>query len=246
MKKRQHIKQIGSMKAFLFWGTFLSFFLMIESCKNSSKPTDMGLEFNGYETMYKDSFNILIHRRGDDLNLVDTLYTEMYIATKSCIEDSSSCDIVIDRVNKLIKMDTIKENQRRYLEAQMMAYSIKKDIDNFLKAQYKYMNTYPQNSIERLSGLVGYFLTVHEQDSANYYFSKVISYPDDFDDANKRLFTTICKIQSFLLFNKDEEAQDYLRERINKEQDEESKELFTSILLNFDDFKKEIMRHAIK
>lgn len=230
------------MKTISLFLSILSFFLIVESCKNHAKVKP---ESYDYETMYKDSFNILINRRGGHLDMVDTLYTEMFIALKTSVRDSSSCGIVIDRVSKLMKMDTIKENQRCYLEAQMAVCGITKDIDKFLESQYQYINTYPHNSIERLSGLVGYFLTIHEQDSVNYYFNKVISCPEDFNDPMKRQLIVMCKLQSFILLDKDEEARDYLKEQINKEQDENSKEMISSILSDFDDFKK-FIRNEIK
>lgn len=126
----------------------------------------------------------------------------------------------------------------------MAVCGIMKDFDKFLESQYQYMNTYPHNSIERLSGLVGYFFTIHEQDSANYYFNKVVSCPEDFEDPMKRQLTIMCKLKSYILLDKDEEAKDYLKEQIYKEQDENSKEMISSILSDFDDF-KEFIRNEV-
>lgn len=201
-----------------------------------------------YETMYKDSFDILIKRCGEQLELADTLYTEMYMALKTCGEDSlhlskASCDIVLDRVDKLMKIDTIKANQRRYLYAQMKVYSMMHDFDKFMETEYLYWNTYPANHIERLSGMGVHFLVLQNQDSANYYLNKAISSVDnftDFSDTEDRLSAIMGKATSLILLKRDREALVYLQEQVRRENDEEGKEMLESIISDFDEFKKQL------
>lgn len=231
-------------KRFVF---FILAIILITGCGNkrkSSIATEIG-SYN-FETMYKDSFDILINQLGDSLTLADTLYTEMYIAWKTRGKDSlhiskQSCDIVIDRVGKLMAIDTVRGHQRGYLNVQMMVYRILKNYDKFMETEYQYWNTYPDNSLERLSNLGCHFLVLEKQDSANYYFNKAISVADNLsetNDADKRLSSILTKVTSLVYLKNDKEALTYLQEQVTRERDERNIEYLESTINDFDVFKK--------
>lgn len=98
--------------------------LLVTSCSGNKKEKTL------YEERKSEMFSGLISQLEYEPTNIDTLYTEMYIALKVCEEDIEAYKIVEDRVNLLLEYDTIKENQRHYLEALSIVYSMKKILKN--------------------------------------------------------------------------------------------------------------------
>lgn len=146
------------------------FFLLIVTCCShnyNSNPKSV------FEKACDEQFDKLISQLDHTLDLSDTLYTEMYIALKLSEKYKECEDTVLDRVSKLLPIDNNSNNQRRYLEAASIIYSISKDYENFWNYQKLYFNTYPEDSFERTSS---YALLYKFQDlkpnSASIYFKK--------------------------------------------------------------------------
>ncbi|MCR5157603.1 MAG: hypothetical protein K6D37_00595 [Prevotella sp.] len=110
--------------------------------------------------MYKDSFEVLLHSETPPYSLADTIYTEMYIALKAIKNDKTNqcAKLVCEKVDKLLKIDTIKINQIDYLEAKIIAQAILKDKEGIIKSSFQQYNLYPENSFERLSSLGSLYL----------------------------------------------------------------------------------------
>lgn len=216
--------------------------LILSSCgDNSNSKTSL----SAYERAYNDSFNSLIAQTEGRHDICDTLYTEMYIALKT-IEDDDSCgEIVIDRVNKLMKLDNDPENQRHYLEAATIVYAIRKDYDNFWKASLQSYNTYPYDSFERLSSLAAYYTLVKENpDSSSFYINsakKVASNINGSTDSGKRLDSCIGLAKLCILEGKDTEAKNIINQFISSENDPENIEVVKSIIDDFQSFKDQIL-----
>ena len=77
--------------------------------------------------------------------------------------------MVCEKVDQLMKIDTIKVNQIDYLEAKQIAQGILKDKEGFINSAFQQYNLYPENSFERLSSLGSLYLATNQRDSANYY-----------------------------------------------------------------------------
>lgn len=201
----------------------------------------------GYEEMYKDSFDILINHQESPL-LVDTLYTEMYIALKTCHTGNqnmsdSSCQIVLDRVERLLLMDSIIENQQNYLEAKQIVLSMQGKYNEMLGAMYQSYNLYPKNSIERQSSLAFYFLVLEKQDSALHYLNKSLEVSEVMlksKDRKSRMPAIYTKINSLIYLNRDADAKKFVKEQLLSETDSEMIEIIINIDNDFSSYKKDI------
>lgn len=211
-------------------------------CSNKADKT-----VYGYEEMYKDSFDILINRVESPL-LVDTVYTEMYIALKTCIAGNhklhdSSCQIVLDRVERLLLMDSIIENQQKYIEAKQLVLGMQGKYDEVLDAMYESFNLYPENSLERLSGIAYYFLVLEKQDSALYYLDKSLEVSDTMlmsKDRNSKMLAVLTKVNSLIFLDRDADAKKFVKEQLLSETDSEILEILTEIDNDFSTHKKDM------
>ncbi len=216
--------------------------LILSSCgdKSSSRTS-----LSAYEQAYNDNFDALIAKTEGKHDICDTLYTEMYIALKT-IEDDDACgDIVIDRVNKLMMLDIDPENQRHYLEAATIVYSIRKDYDNFWRVSLQSYNTYPHNSFERLSSLAAYYTIVKENpDSSSFYINsaKKVAYKmNKSNDSEKRLGSCIGLTTLCILEGKDMEAKNIINQFISSENNPENIEVAKSMIDDFQSFKNQVL-----
>lgn len=230
---------------------FLIIFALLYSCsseKNTSKNNYNNLRNDiqaksCYETLYEDSFDILIRSLGDSLTYVDTLYTEMYIALKSARpnDDGKCAEMVCEKVDMLLKHDKVKENQIMYLEAKQMAQGMLKDKDGFIKSSFQMYNLYPKNSIERLSSLGSLYLALNQKDSANYYLNKCLQVSKEnilIGDNELYEKNLIGALHSLVLLGKDEEAKDLIKEQLKNKHSDYIDELLHSLDRDFENFKQ--------
>ena len=215
--------------------------MAICSCDSmKTKPQNGNLS---YDALYTDSFDILINQLGDSVTYVDTLYTEMYIALKSMSpgDDGQCAKMVIEKVDKLMELDTIKENQIQYLEAKQIAQSVLKDKKGFIETIYQQINLYPENSFERLGSLGSFFLATNQTDSANYYLNKCIQVSkENLNSGNDEIKEKgiMGVLHGLVLLNKDQEAKSFIKEQLQIYTSGEIEELLRSIDEDFDGFKQ--------
>lgn len=229
------------MKSFFTWIAICCIGFLQSGC--TSSPTKEPR--TEYEKAYDTQFPELIKSLDRTPDVIDTLYTEMYIALQTMRKDEAAGDIVVDRVNRLIELDTIKENQRHYLEALSIAYSLRKDYDNFWRTALKSYDTYPTNSFQRLSSLAAYYTYIDiNPDSAAHYIAAAHRAADRLkhsDSANDRMGYYFGKATLYTIDGKDENAKAMLRECIANENDEEGIQEAKSALADFDAFKASLI-----
>lgn len=205
-------------------------------------------EFSYYDNLYKDSFDILLHQNGENLNYIDTLYTEMYIALKSLSPNSDNgqyAQLVIEKADKLISIDTIRENQIHYLDAKQIAQSIIKDKDGFIRTAFQQFNLYPENSFERLSSLGSLFLTINNKDSADYYLNRSLQVSKELlSSSNNEMIEKgiFGVLYSLVLLDKDFEAKYFIKEQLHNSHPVEIKESLNYYNQNFDEFKQYVIQ----
>jgi len=201
-------------KSIYFLAVLLASVMM--SCGNKqSRPVSTSVQsqdtFGAYDEMYKDSFDILIHSRiKSPLTKVDTMYTEMYIALKTMAKDKRSAPMVIRKVDSLVVMDTVKANQVEYLECKQMALASLGRKKEAYKLGYRIFNLYPENSYERLVSLGGYYITMNQMDSANYYLERSLTVARSFlKSSSEKVQTdgTVCTLTSLIMLGREKEAQ---------------------------------------
>lgn len=195
-----------------------------------------------YEQSYNENFDKLISGLDHEPDRCDTLYTEMYIALKEIGRDDACGDIVLDRVEKLMELDDIPENQRHYLEAANIVYGSRNDYTSARKTMLRSFNTYPSDSFERLSSFACYYTLLDENpDSASFYIERtrnVILPLRESNDPRERLDSCIGLTTLLILENNDEEAKNLLSRFINTENNANNIEVAKDYLQNFDSFKK--------
>ena len=158
---------------YTFITSILATLFLVNCGSRQSKPNSQN---SAYDVLYKDSFDILLHKEASPHTLSDTVYVEMYLALKAMRpgDDGECARMVCEKVDLLMKLDTIKENQIHYLEAKQIAQSKLKDVDGFQESAYRQYNLYPEDSFERLGSLGSLFLSMNQKDSADYYLNKCI------------------------------------------------------------------------
>ena len=219
-------------KSIYFLAVLLASVMM--SCGNKqSRPVNTSVQsqdtFGAYDEMYKDSFDILIHSRiKSPLTKVDTMYTEMYIALKTMAKDKRSAPMVIRKVDSLVVMDTVKANQVEYLECKQMALASLGRKKEAYKLGYRIFNLYPENSYERLVSLGGYYITMNQMDSANYYLERSLTVARSFlKSSSEKVQTdgTVCTLTSLIMLGREKETKSFIKERLNSKTSAEEKEM---------------------
>lgn len=198
-----------------------------------------------YEKMKAEDFERLLSELEQPTDKIDTLYTEMYIALQVSPDDSSARNIVIEKVNELLKLDTIPSNQRHYLDALAIVYSLNKDYDKFLSTSFKMWDTYPIESLERLSSYAMYHTLISKEvDSITMYCDKVFKYGNDsIKSINPKMRESgYIAIGSILIAkgNKDK-AREFFAKSLDSESDSENIQLLQDILNNYDAYEKSLL-----
>lgn len=235
-------------KSIYFLAVLLASVMM--SCGNKqSRPVNTSVQsqdtFGAFDEMYKDSFDILIHSRiKSPLTKVDTMYTEMYIALKTMAKDKRSAPMVIRKVDSLVVMDTVKANQVEYLECKQMALASLGRKKEAYKLGYRIFNLYPENSYERLVSLGGYYITMNQMDSANYYLERSLTVARSFlKSSSEKVQTdgTVCTLTSLIMLGREKEAKSFIKERLNSKTSAEEKEMLEDAERDFDGLKKSLL-----
>lgn len=217
--------------------------LIISGCNSKNNSEEY---VSPYEKAYVEQFDQLISQLDHLPDYCDTLYTEMYIALKTIKEDETCGDIVLDRVNKLLLIDNDPENQRQYLDAASIVYSIRKDYDKFWDTSKKIWDTYPFDSFERLSSYAEYYSTIQQNaDSAYMYIESAkiaaqkLKYSKNQED---RIGYCIGMVTLYVLEGEDEVAKLFIQEYIASEQNIENLDVAKELLKDYEQFKEEILR----
>lgn len=235
-------------KSIYFLAVLLASVMM--SCGNKqSRPVNTSVQsqdtFGAFDEMYKDSFDILIHSRiKSPLTKVDTMYTEMYIALKTMAKDKRSAPMVIRKVDSLVVMDTVKANQVEYLECKQMALASLGRKKEAYKLGYRIFNLYPENSYERLVSLGGYYITMNQMDSANYYLERSLTVARSFlKSSSEKVQTdgTVCTLTSLIMLGREKEAKSFIKEQLNSKTSAEEKEMLEDAERDFDGLKKSLL-----
>lgn len=223
---------------FVFFASIVLSFVNCNGQINRHQESGQSL----YDALYKDSFEVYLNRIGENLTYVDTLYTEMFIALRvmSPKDDGQCARMVIEKVDILVTLDTITNNKIHYLEAKQLAQGALKDIKGFLDTAYRIYNLYPENSIERLSSLGAYFLSINKNDSAVYYLNRCLQVSEkglNTLDVEEKEKCIIGVLHSLVLLGEDENAKLFVNEQIEDSPSGEIKELLYSISENYQEFK---------
>lgn len=196
-----------------------------------------------FEIECEENFSSLISSLDHQPDLADTLYTEMYIALKAIEKDETLGDTVINRVQRLLKIDTIPENQRSYLEAASIIFSMRKDYPNFWEISKISWDTYPYDSFQRTSSYAMYFTQIEQNpDSAILYINKTINTAQNLlkSDADEdRITGCIGLAQMNILQGNDEDAKKIIAEFIRTEPTSENRIAAQSVLDDFESFKED-------
>ena len=229
------------MKSKLFIGILAVGFCCITACNHNSHTN--GSSYS-YDEFYKDSFEFLLNSCSLPHTIVDTMYVEMYIAFKT-YENQAASKIFFDRNEKLMSLDTNVENKLMYLDMKKIILSLQEKRDEYNEASYQYWCLLPENSIDRVSGLLGYYYFMKKnEDSVAYYASKAILVADSLQyskNDEERETAIISKLISFALLKKDDKAIKYLDVLIKDEKDEDMKEMWQEFRDDFSSFKKEFL-----
>lgn len=223
--------------------TFIIFLLALlgTSCNEATRGKSL------YETELEDKFSSLISLIDRETNLADTLYTEMYIALKAMDKDATLGDTVINRVQKLVQMDTIRDNKRTYFEAASIVYSLRKDYPNFWRVSKMMWDTYPIDSFQRLSSYAMYYTHIEQNpDSAKYYIHKSIQSAQillQSNDDAERIDGCIGLALMNIIQGNDSNAKEIIAAFISNESSYENKEVAKSILDDFESFKADALEY---
>ena len=222
---------------------FISIFATLLFINCGSRESKSNSQNTTYDVLYRDSFDILLHKEASPYTLSDTVYVEMYLALKAMRpgDDGECARMVCEKVEILMKLDTIKENQIHYLEAKQIAQSALKDLDGFKESAYRQYNLYPKDSYERLGSLGSLFLSMNQHDSAEYYLNRCVEvskktlHSSDSEEKEKSILGVI---HGLILLNKDQEAKSFLEEQLKQNDDEEIIDFIRSFYDNFDNYKE--------
>lgn len=207
----------------------VSFLFLFCTTHHPHKPVQEEADTYTYEMMYKDSFDLII-KEVENPTIIDTLYTEMYIAYNTIGEDfnnysKESYNIALDRIDKLVEIDTVILHRIFFLDKKLNLYSFSGDFDSFYKTSYQQYNLLPEKSMNRLFSLSQLFLVTNQLDSAKIYLDKTIEISEEViqtsNNNKKRLFAFETKINSLILQKKDIEAKAFIRKMLNEEKDTE-------------------------
>lgn len=228
------------MKYYLFNLSILATLLFFNCGSRGSMPNSQN---SAYDVLYKDSFDILLHKQASPYTLSDTAYVEMYLALKAMRpgDDGECARMVCEKVEILMKLDTIKDNQIHYLEAKQIAQSALNDIDGFQESAYRQYNLYPEDSFERLGSLGSLFLSMNQKDSAEYYLNKCIEISKrnlSTKDSEAKQKGILGVIHGLVLLNKDQEAKLFLEEQLKQNDDEGIIDFIRSFYDDFDNYKE--------
>lgn len=225
--------------------------LLMIGCVNKQQSKTLDTSSNNQDTlsayheMYKDSFDILIHSLPyRPLTKVDTMYTEMYIALKATAKDKRSATMVIQKVDSLMILDSIKANQVDYLNCKQIALTILGRKKEAFKLGYAIFNLYPENSYERLVSLGSYYITMNQKDSANYYLEKSLSVARTFLKSNSAKVQTkgaVSILTSLVMLGRDTEAKVFIKERLNSRPSADEKEMLNDADRDFGGLKKRLL-----
>lgn len=229
------------MKKSLIISLFCILILSLFSC--SSNKTNTASENPVYDVLYKDSFDILLHKEVPPYTLTDTIYVEMYLALKAMRpNDNGECArMVCEKVELLMKLDTIKDNQIHYLEAKQIAQSALKDLDGFKESAYRQYNLYPEDSFERLGSLGSLFLSMNQKDSAEYYLDRCIEISRrnlNTKDNETKEKSILGVIHGLILLGKEQEAKSFLEEQLKLNDNEDIIDFIQSFYDDFDNYKE--------
>lgn len=222
--------------------------LMLYSCIQTTNTAKESRESYSYDEMYKDSFDILLNKLGTKTQ-IDTLCVEMYIALNTCGEESEnniskkSCKIVLNRAERLLQIDTLKENKFKYLEAKKTALSLLQEKEKFTKTVYQYLKLYPHNSLEGNLQLGIHFYARNETDSSNYYLNKTIVLADSllvFGNPEERTEAIVRKVASHMLLEENNIARKFISSQIQIEKSIKVRQTLAYIDDNFDSIEQEL------
>lgn len=209
--------------------------LILQCCSDKDK------ELSPFEQAVAEQFDGYMKRLDYTPDICDTLYTEMYIALQLFKENEICGDTVINRVNKLLVLDNDPDNQRHYIEAAQIVYSVRKDYDNFWKMSLKEYETYPVNSLQRNSSLAAYYSNIEiNPDSAFLYIQKTKEIANEYvlsQNAEDRIGGYLSNVSMLILEKNEEEAHELLRKYLANETDKEAVDVINETISNFDDFK---------
>lgn len=213
----------------------ISFCLVINACNSSSL----------YEKQHDEMFNAYLDSLGHEPNHVDSLYIDMYVAFRLSQDDISARDTVIDRAEKLLKIDTIAANRRHYLEAMQIVYSLNKDNDNYWKTTLRYFDTYPRESLERLSSLAMYYKMIGDKDSTDLYVNKTIGISErhlQSKGCESRVNGAMFMCMMLIVKGETSRAEHFLDELIASDDDPEFIKGITALIPDFDAFAGQVIQ----
>lgn len=200
---------------------------------------------SSYKDEKTEEIKRLLNELDQPTDRIDTLYAEMYVALKESPNDSSARNIVIEKVYELLKLDTIISNQRHYMDALAIVYSLNKDYDNLLSTSFKIWNTYPYESLERLSSYAMYYtLRTQNEDSAKIYCDKVLKYGSDSIKSinpRKRESGYIAISSVFMAKGNKTESKKFLSKCLETEPDSMNISLLQDLLNNYDEYAKTLL-----
>ena len=189
--------------------------------------------------MYADSFDILINRLDGEITIIDTLYTKMYIALKTCYNkqtnmvDNNTCDTFYALYNQLRMIDTndIWLSECTEMKATVQSLQGRKDESRAtLRENYYRM---PKNKWERASYLGMDYYSLGIIDSAEYYLESCVKLCDSIvkesTDTNERRAAAFNKWACLTLLNHDKEASLFVDTMLRTERDSELRELLLDI-----------------
>ncbi len=186
---------------------------------------------------YHEQFDSLLNSLGRTPDRIDSLYTEMYIAFKASINDSVARNIVIEKANQLLELDTIRDNQLHYLEAVSFVYRLNEDDDKFRQTAFRAWNLYPTESVERLSSYAMYYSKSNNLDSLRSYSERATNAAQrllksrDSEDRGKGI---VASLIIMIINNQQSEGKLYLEERIKSESDPELIQMLKDIYDDYD------------
>lgn len=194
-----------------------------------------------YDRLYVDSFEKLLHSETPPYSKIDTIYTEMYIALKAMSSDNTNecAQMVCDKVDILMNMDTIKSCQIHYLEAKQIAQGILKDKEGLTETCYRLYNLYPEDSFEKTGSLGALFLSTNQLDSAEYYLNRCIDISRtklDSSDIELRKKGILGVLHGLVLLNRSQEAKTFLFEQLQQNKNDEINDYIHTFYDDFDNY----------
>lgn len=202
-----------------------------------------------YNKMYADSFETVLAQCTQitgftHLTIVDTLYTEMYIALKSCTEnDTDALHLVFQKVDSLMELDSITGRKLKCLEAKGIAFGFRKDIKGFLANEYQKYLLYPDSSAEKYLGIGMYLRHQGHDDEAKSNFIKTVALADEqlANGYGNREELYLFKISALAFCGDDEKVHSVIANALATETDAALIETLNEINQDYDGFKHTIL-----